>query len=176
MTQLSTIALPVTAPYNLQATVRLLQRRPTNRVDRWEVGAYRRAFATVGGPRLIEVANRGTVLQPHLELTVHGGSVTDETAAALVATTRLILGLDAAPAPTAEFEAAEPALAPVLQALLGFRTPCFPTLFESFASVLPFQQLSLDAGTAIVGRLVERFGESLTLDGRQYFVYPAPQA
>lgn len=176
MTGLATILLPTTAPYNLQATVRLLQRRPTNRVDRWEGGAYQRALATVNGPRLVEVANRGPVLQPQLQLTVHGGSLTDESSAALVTTTRLILGLDAPPAPASLFEAAEPALAPVLQALHGFRTPCFPTLFETFASVLPFQQLSLDAGVAIVGRLVDRFGERIAVGGREFAVFPAPEA
>ncbi|MGC4117951.1 MAG: hypothetical protein QM765_26065 [Myxococcales bacterium] len=43
-------------------------------------------------------------------------------------------------------------------ALRGARPPCFPTLFESFCRVVPYQQVSLDAGTAAVGRFVERFG------------------
>ena len=45
------------------------------------------------------------------------------------------------------------------------RPPRFAELFETFAKVVPFQQVSLDAGVAVVGRLVERFGASLEHDG-----------
>jgi DNA-3-methyladenine glycosylase II len=141
MDRITSISIPVTAPYNLKATVRLLQRRPTNRVDRWEADGYRRAMPT-----------------------------------AHVATLRWMLGLDAPPAPESALAAREPRLAPVLNALTGFRTPCFPTLFETCASVLPFQQLSLDAGTAIVGRIVERYGLQMTLDGTPWFCFPTPGA
>jgi DNA-3-methyladenine glycosylase II len=70
----------------------------------------------------------------------------------------------------------EPRFGGVAAALRGFRPPCFPTLFETCASVLPFQQLSLDAGTAIVGRLVERFGPSLTLPHQSRFAFPPAEA
>ena len=52
-------------------------------------------------------------------------------------------------------------LRPTALALRGMRPPRFPEIFEAFANVVPFQQLSLDAGVAIVSRLVERFGERL---------------
>ncbi len=53
------------------------------------------------------------------------------------------------------------------------RPPRFTALFEAFANVVPFQQVSLDAGLAIVGRLVERFGEHIDEGGRRYHVFPA---
>jgi DNA-3-methyladenine glycosylase II len=52
------------------------------------------------------------------------------------------------------------------------RPPRFAGLFETFANVVPFQQVSLDAGVAIVRRLVERFGESLEHEGRRYHAFP----
>ncbi|MCC6174201.1 MAG: DNA-3-methyladenine glycosylase 2 [Chloroflexi bacterium] len=170
------IDLPAVGPFNLEATVRLLQRRPTNRIDRWEGGAYQRAVPTPAGLRLLRVTNLGTVAQPTLRLDVLGGGVSDGAAAGLVATIRWMLGLDAPPAPTAWLEEIEPRLAPVTHALQGFRTPCFPTLFETCAAVIPFQQLSLDAGTAIVGRMIERFGQSLTVAGQRWFSFPTPES
>lgn len=170
------IDVPTAGPFNLEATVRLLQRRPTNRVDRWEAGAYLRAMPTADGPRLLRVTNQGAVAKPSLLLDVLGGEVSDGTATEAVALVRWVLGLDAPPAPTAWLAEVEPRLAPVTHALHGFRTPCFPTLFETCAAVLPFQQLSLDAGTAIVGRLVERFGRSLTIGDRPWFSFPTPEA
>ena len=170
------IDLPVAAPFNLEATIRLLQRRPTNRVHRWDAGAYSRAVETDDGLRLLRVTNAGTVDEPAVRLDVGGGPVSEPNVARLTAATRLVLGLDAPPAPTAWLEEVEPRLAPVTQALHGFRTPCFPTLFETCASVVPFQQLSLDAGTAIVGRLVERCGQSLAVGDERWFSFPAPGA
>jgi DNA-3-methyladenine glycosylase II len=136
------IGLPTVGPFNLEATVRLLQRRPTNRVDRWEAGSYFRVVPTVDGPRLLQFTNRSTTLEPALRLDVLGGAVSDNMADGLVATVRWVLGLDAPPAPAAWLTTIEPLLAPVTQAVEGFRPPCFPTLFETCAAVLPFQQLS----------------------------------
>lgn len=170
------MSLPVTAPYNLQATVRLLQRRPTNRVDRWDHDGYRRVLPTAHGLRLLHLTDHGTIQHPDLRLQVLGGDTPPAALADLVATLRRMLGLDAPPAPAATLSEIEPRLTPVLGALNGFRTPCFPTLFETCASVLPFQQLSLDAGTAIVGRLVAGFGIQMSQDGTTWFCFPTPEA
>jgi hypothetical protein len=40
------LSLPTAAPFNLLATARLLQRRPRNRVDRWERGRSARLIDT----------------------------------------------------------------------------------------------------------------------------------
>jgi 3-methyladenine DNA glycosylase/8-oxoguanine DNA glycosylase len=168
--------LPVAGPFNLEGTVRLLQRRPANRIDRWEDGHYLRAFQTAEGPRLVTLMNAGTVDVPDVRLEILGGSVSSETARDVTKTVRWMLGCDADPAPTVWLAEMEPRFGAVATALHGFRPPCFPTLFETCASVLPFQQFSLAAGTAIVGRLVERFGPSLTIANRAWFAFPAPEA
>lgn len=170
-----TIPLPVMDAFNLEATVRLLQRRPANRIDRWQDDSYLRAFVTAEGPRRIRVWNAGTIIEPDVRLNILDGEVTSETAVTLVATVRWMLGLDLPAAPTAWLIEKEPRLAPVATAMHGFRPPCFPSLFETFAAVIPFQQLSLDAGTAIVGRFVEAFGVTVTRE-QQWFAFPAPEA
>jgi DNA-3-methyladenine glycosylase II len=166
--------LPVAAPFNLEATVRLLQRRPTNRIDRWEDDRYLRAFRTGEGLRLLAVRDLGMVDAPDPRLEILGGPVSDETARELLVTARWVLGLDAEPAPTAWLADIDPRLEPVTAALRGFRPPCFPSLFETCARVIPYQQLSLDAGTAIVGRLVERFGDRLAIGERSWLAFPDP--
>ncbi|HEU0114074.1 MAG TPA: hypothetical protein VFQ80_05335, partial [Thermomicrobiales bacterium] len=128
------------------------------------------------GPRLLTVANAGTIDEPALRFDVAGGPLLPATTRQAVATARWILGLDAPPAPTEWLAAIEPRFGPVASALRGFRSPCFPTLFETGASVVPFQQVSLDAGTAIVGRLVTRFGSTSAFGGGEAFAFPAPAA
>ena len=59
MTLRSTLATQ--APFHLEATVRVLQRRPSNRVDLWEGGRYLRVLAVGGASVLVEVENHGTI-------------------------------------------------------------------------------------------------------------------
>src|SRR2546423_12104808 len=60
----ASFALPATPPFHLEATVRLLQRRPANRVDLWESGHYRRVLPTHDGLRPVAGSNPGTVGAP----------------------------------------------------------------------------------------------------------------
>src|SRR5690606_9263762 len=135
------------------ATVRVLQRRPSNRVDVWdERGArYLRVLGAAEGLALVEVANRGSIDAPELWGRVLHGSYTSAERAALAPVLRRILGLDVAPLSPGLFGAGPRRLAPTLAALRGLRPPRFAGLFEAFLNVVPFQQVSLDAGVAAVG-------------------------
>jgi DNA-3-methyladenine glycosylase II len=164
--------LATRAPFHLQATVRVLQRRPANRVDVWEQERYRRVLSTEDGPVLVEVTNRGTVDDPDVRCAVLDGALSDVARAAVGDTARRILGLDVDPEPMQRLAEAQPRLAATARALRGMRPPRFATLFEAFGNVVPFQQLSLDAGVAIVGRLVERFGRTVEHDGRRFHAFP----
>lgn len=156
--------------------MRVLQRRPANRVDLWEHGRYLRVLATTGGRMLVAAQNHGTIDAPDVRFVVVAGAPARGNRAGLAQALRTILGLDVDPAPFARLASAQPALRPIARTLRGMRPPRFPDLFEAFANVLPFQQLSLDAGVAIVGRLVDRFGESLAHDGRSYRAFPRAEA
>jgi DNA-3-methyladenine glycosylase II len=164
--------LDTRAPFHLEATVRVLQRRPGNLVDVWSHDRYLRVFHTADNLVLVEVENRGTIGAPNVRWRVREGAPSSSTRAALARTIRNILGLDVDPEPLRRLAEAEPRLRPTALALRGMRPPRFPELFEAFANVIPFQQLSLDAGVIIVGRLVERFGASLEYEGRRFYAFP----
>jgi DNA-3-methyladenine glycosylase II len=169
------IHLPVAAPFNLEATVRLLQRRPTSLIDHWQERHYRRALATSDGVRLVTVVNHGTNGVPDVWLEISGGAVSEGTTRTISGVVRWMLGIDVAPAPAAWLAAVEPRLEVVAMATTGFRAPCFPSLFEACARVIPFQQLSIDAGTAIIGRLVTSFGAPVTCGTRAWVAFPEPE-
>ncbi|HET6655668.1 MAG TPA: AlkA N-terminal domain-containing protein [Gammaproteobacteria bacterium] len=163
--------LEARAPFNLEATVRVLQRRPANRVEVFEGGRYRRLFATSTGPALAEVDNRGTIDAPDIRWAIrHGPGGDDQLGARLAA----MLRLDLDPAPLQRLAEAEPALRATNRALRGMRPPRFGEWYEAFGNVIPFQQVSLEAGIAIVGRFIERFGEQLEFEDRTYYSFPDP--
>ena len=158
------VQLPTRAPFNLEATVRVLQRRPSNLVDVWQDGHYMRVLEVDGRPVFVEVENRGTLDLPDVRYLTRG----DVPSAALTATLRKILGLDVDPAFLRFPVPIDGTLRTAVVALRGMRPPRFSNLFESFLNVIPFQQLSLEAGVSIIGRLVQRFGRAVEHSGRQY--------
>jgi len=153
----------------------VLQRRPANRVDVWERGCYRRILGTPPQLAWVEVKNRGSIDRPDVRYAVRTTGVAPAHRARLEGTLRRVLGLDVDPAPLQRLAHAERRLRAAARALRGMRPPRFTGLFEAFANVVPFQQLSLDAGVAIVGRLVERFGTPLEQDGRRLYAFPAAE-
>jgi DNA-3-methyladenine glycosylase II len=167
--------LTARAPVHLEATVRVLQRRTTNLVDLWEHEKYQRVLATKLGLVLIEVANHGTIDDPDVRFTVLRGDPSTAARGALEQTVRQILGLDVDPESLQRLAETERRLGPTVSALRGMRPPRFAGLFEAFAQVVPFQQVSLDAGVATVGRLVERFGKVLEHDDHRFHAFPTAE-
>lgn len=168
--------LETRAPFHLEATVRVLQRRPTNLVDVWEDGRYLRVLTMPEGPVLLEVVNHGTIARPKLRCRALAGGESRDTRAAAVRLVRAVLGLDLHPEPLQRLLEGERKLGTVALALRGMRPPRFPGLFETFANVIPFQQLSLDAGVAVVRRLVERFGRTVLHQGHARYAFPTAAA
>lgn len=164
--------LATRAPFHLEATVRVLQRRPTNVVDVWQDESYLRVQTTTDGPVLVKVANHGTIDEPNIRFNVIQGAVSARARADLRLMVRRMLGLDVAPAPLERLAESERRLSAAALALRGLRPPRFATLFEAFGNVVPFQQLSLDAGVSIVGRLVELFGKPVDHGARRFYAFP----
>jgi DNA-3-methyladenine glycosylase II len=165
--------LPTRAPFHLEATVRVLQRRPTNLIDVWDDGRYLRLLAAGDALVAVEVTNRGTIDAPDLRFRIRSGDTA--VSGSVGAYLRRILGLDADPDDLQRL-AHNRGLRATVIALRGMRPPRFASLFETFVHVIPFQQLSLDAGVAIVSRLVQKFGRKIECDGRRYYTSPSPQA
>ena len=168
--------LATRGPFDLEATVRVLQRRPSNRVDAWAGGCYRRVLETSRGLVLAEVTDLGEIDRPDLRCVLRGVAPGASPRREAVATLRRILGLDLDPARLRARTAGEPAMRSAADALRGLRPPRFATLFEAFASVVPFQQVSLDAGVAVVGRMVERFGAVLNYGDACHYAFPTSAA
>jgi DNA-3-methyladenine glycosylase II len=152
--------------------VRVLQRRPANAVEIWEDGRWLRAFTTTAGLALAAVVNRGSIDAPDVRLSILAGASSADARCSIRHTVRTMLGLDMDPEPLGAAADRVPRLHPAARALRGMRPPRFGGLFEAFGNVVPFQQLSLDAGTAIAARLIERFGEKLSLDNRRFAAFP----
>jgi DNA-3-methyladenine glycosylase II len=169
------VRLPTAAPFHLEATVRVLQRRPSSH-EVWDVGRYLRVFTTEEGPVLTAVENLGSIDGPDVRLSFVAGAPSAATRRSIEQTVGRMLGLGVDPAPLHAAAVKLRSLRPTGLALRGMRPPRFATLFDTFGNVVPYQQLSLDAGAAIVGRLVERFGERVLHGDKSFAAFPTAQA
>ncbi len=167
--------LEVSGPFHLEATVRVLQRRPTDALDHLVDGAWLRLHQTEEGLVLTRVENVGTVDAPGLRLSFPSGMPAAALRRQVIATTRRMLGLDVDVTAIERRLHKIPALRVLATALRGMRPPRFATLLESFGRIVPFQQLSLDAGETLTNRMVERFGESLEHEGVRYYAFPSAE-
>lgn len=163
--------LTVLPPYDLEPTVRLLQRLPTNRIDVWEHGTYRRALRVGAALFCCSVRNEGSVEAPDLRLQVEPHPSSRATLDVLERTLRWMLGMELAPGfglpglPSRQ-------LTTLSRVLRGARPPRFPTLFEAFGRIVPYQQVSLEAGATAVARLVARFGERVDAGSGPLWAFP----
>ena len=169
------VRLATAGPFHLEATVRVLQRRPSSH-EVWERNRYLHVFTTTDGLVLTAVENRGSIDAPDVRLSFLAGGSSADTRRSLEQTVQKMLGLAVDPAPLHAAAVRLHGLRSTALSLRGMRPPRFATLFEAFGNVVPFQQLSLDAGAAIVGRLVERFGERVTHGDRTFVAFPTASA
>jgi len=163
-------------PFHLEATVRVLQRRPSNLVDAWEDERYLRVLEANSELVLVEVRNHGAIDDPDVRFVVRSRDPSAAARSTLGSTLRRMLGLDVDQVPLQRLAEADARLRPTARALRGMRPPRFAGLFETFANVVPFQQLSLDSGVATVGRLIDRFGAHIEQDGRRFHAFPTSGA
>ena len=164
------IELAARAPFDLEATVRLLQRRPTNRIDVWDGRRYLRALSVEGRLYLCTVENEGTIDAPKLWLSVSprpSAAAADELERAV----RWMLRFEDAAAFGAVAKV-DRRLSALGEALRGARPPRFASLFEAFGRVIPYQQMSLESGGAIANRLVERFGARVDSAAGPVWAFP----
>lgn len=164
----TTHEIDVVAPYRLDLTVSALRRMATNRVDVYTAdGRYLRALHGAVDPVVVSV----TQSRPDvLTLTVTGAP---EDADGAVATVRRMLGTERDVTMFHRCAREVPWLAPLARQMRGLRPPRYPQLFEAFANAIVFQQLSLHAASAIMGRLVLAIGSTVDHGGVPLTVFPS---
>ena len=58
---------------------------------------------------------------------------------------------------------------------MGPASPSTATVFEALIDSIIEQQISLKAAWSMQRRLIEAFGDTLSLQGRTYFAFPVPE-
>ena len=162
--------LAVVVPYRLDLTVSVLRRLATNVVDvLTPSGRYVRALSGAHGAVIVSVA------QPdpgRLTISIAGDPEDHESAFELV---RCMLAVDRDLTPFDKAAATLPWLRPLAARMHGVKPPRYASLWEAFVNVVAFQQLSLQAASTIVRRLIVSSGPAIECDGMALRAFPQPE-
>ena len=171
------LTLTPTPPYDFRLTMEHLASFGTGaRANIFEDDQYSRLLNVGGNLILAQVRDLGAVENPHLEVTIHGSDLTDQTLQTVQNTLTWILGGDT---PLTKFYATaheDPVLAPLVKQLYGLKISQTPTVFEAFVQSIFSQQIATNVARIIGSLLLERYASTMTHNGHTYYAFPTPAA
>jgi DNA-3-methyladenine glycosylase II len=165
--------LDVAPPFRLDLTVWALRRRPANQIDRWDGAAWRRTVFAGEVPVELTVTQVASTQRPRLMVEMLGAP--SEASESLIRQTlNRALGTDIDLAPFYAMAVRDSRLNELAGRFRGMRPPKFPTIFEALANGVACQQLSLEAGLALLNRLVASHGQAPSSTPGEGKAFPRP--
>lgn len=153
--------------FRLDLTVNALRRLPVNVVDVLTAeNRYLRAFDGPHGDTVVCVEQTGA---RKLRITIDGGV---DDAWQVLEKVRRMLGIDCNLVPFNRAAARIPWLRALAIRMRGVKPPRYPTLWEAFVNAIAFQQVSLQAASAIVGRMVVDLQSPIVHRGVALYPFP----
>jgi DNA-3-methyladenine glycosylase II len=166
----SSHSISVRAPYRLDLTVNVLRRLSTNLVDVLSPdGAYVRWLGDASGFALVRVS------QPRpdtLGVEIEGDRRENPRLLELV---RRVLGVEVDLTRFYRSASQVPWLDPLVSRMRGVRPPRYPTIWEACVNAIVFQQISLHAASAIMGRFTRGLSEPVERGGLRLYPFPSPE-
>jgi DNA-3-methyladenine glycosylase II len=158
-------------PFRLDLTVSALRRTSTNLVDVYtQDGRYLRAFGGFAKPVIVSVTQPAPTT---LLVSINDGDGGVETTARVLATVRRMMGTDCDLSDFHRRARHVAWLSPLARRMRGLRPPRYPGLFEACANAILFQQVSLQAASAIMRRLIMATATRVEHDGIPLAVFPS---
>ncbi len=161
--------LPVREPYRLDLTAEALRRLAANVVDVVRSdGSYSRVLQDARGNNVIVVRQRAPDV---LEIRIGGPA-----AERWLPTVSRMLGTEVDLSTWYQRVKSLPWLDRIARELRGLRPPRYPSLWEALAHAIVFQQISIHAAAAIMGRTITLLSPPIDIDGSAHYAFPPPEA
>lgn len=167
------IHLSAITPFDLQQTVAALRRRPNQLAEAMIDGEYRRIVTLDGREQLIGVRQ---IAPDRVAVGALDAPLSPNELGAAAAVIERMLGLDVDMAPLRAVLSFDERLARLAHQIAGMKPPRFDTLWHTFICIVPFQQVSVDAGTSMLNRLIARFGSRIEHNSHTYYGFPSAQS
>ena len=168
-------SLEPTPPFRLDLTAWALRRRPSNAVDRWDGGTYRRVLLLNGKPCEVAVTQIAAPNSPRLQVAITGARLTSEVKIVTASSLERLLGIRIDLTEFYRLAARDAKLGPLAERFRGLKPPRFPTLFEALANGIACQQMSLTLGILLLNRLAQQLGVAVRSTSGIVHAFPRPE-
>jgi DNA-3-methyladenine glycosylase II len=162
-------------PFDFQRSAQMYSRFRNSLPDLYEDGIYMRVLRPNRMPVLVSVSSKGTTEEPKLVIATYP-SLNKPEAFSL----KCLLGSMLEPAFDFDHFYAiakkDTIMRTIAKKLRGLRPIRPPTVFESAIIAITEQQISLYAASAIRSRLIQRYGDRVTREGRTFYGFPTPKS
>ena len=165
------------APFDFAATARFLRFTESEAVDTFKDGRYLRAFHFEDSLHLLKVESRGTLSRPSLVVEIEDRS--DANVDEMRMAERLTRRIFSTDHDLRKFRAqvvGDALMSKLEVAHRGLHIARWPTLFEALTISILSQQISTVVAMTLKRRMVERFGERLTMNDKTFFAFPRAEA
>ena len=165
------------APFDFAATSRFLRFTEREAVDTFSNGRYRRALHLGERLHLLNVVSTGTTARPQLSVTLERGGRTGvrekEEAEARV---RQIFSTEHDLKKFRARVGGDALMSKLEAAHRGLHIARWPSVFEALVISILSQQISTAVAMTLKQRVVEKFGERLTVGGETFPAFPSAEA
>lgn len=165
------------APFDFAATARFLRFTEAEAVDTFTSGSYRRALHLNDRLHLLNVESRGTCARPLLAVMLDGQR--QATAAEIKMAEMRVRQIFSTDHDLKKLRArvVNDSLMSKLEALhRGLHIARWPSLLEALVISILSQQISTIVAMTLKRRIVEKFGERLTIGGETFRAFPRAEA
>jgi DNA-3-methyladenine glycosylase II len=161
------------APFDLAATASFLRYTETEAVDTFKEGSYRRALHFENQLCLLKVHSKGTVARPLLAIEVWPARAESESAETLV---RKLFSTDHDLKKFRAQVAGDRLMSRLEATHRGLHLARWPELFEALTISILLQQISTAGAITLKRRLVEKYGERLTIAKETFYAFPRAES
>ncbi len=162
-------------PFSFDLVAGLYSRFPTQCVDIYGEGVYERALEVKERIYLIKVKSIGLLNEPKLlvEVLPEGETIDKQSIEEKI---KWMLGTEDEIKEFYKIGLKDRKFSQIIRNLYGLRPTKTPTVFEALIIAISEQQIALPVALAIRKRLVEKYGESITIGEKKYYAFPSAEA
>jgi DNA-3-methyladenine glycosylase II len=159
--------------FNADYSQRYFCRVPGEIIDLFQNGKYMRVLSFEDKLALVSVRFLGETVNPRLEVSCE--NLNQENMKMIEQKLRRVFNLNLDLQKFYEFAVKDEILAPIAAEIYGYRPPCFPSLFEALVCTIVGQQVNVRFALDVKSRIVRRYSQALTLNGKTYYGFPTPE-
>lgn len=142
-------------------------------IHKYENGSFWQVIKPNGKPVLVSLRSTGTVDEPELSVNLTPDeALSDDDIRMAGVIVRDLFNMNLDLLPFYEAVNGDRVMTKIAQQLRGLRNPSTATVFEALVDSIVEQQISLKVAWSLEQRLIETFGDKLSLGDKIYYAFP----